>query len=169
MKINDLKPAPGAKKSRRRLGRGLGSGRGKTAGRGQKGQRSRSGFSQMPGWEGERSRLIMRLPKRGFNNNQFKTFYQIVNLADLNRFADGDTVNAESLHAKGLIRRLSKPIKLLGNGVLEVSNLTVQVDAYSRSAVQALTHKGGQVLGDSAADASGTEANSSEARHEEQG
>ena len=62
MKLNDLKPAPGAKKSRRRVGRGLGSGRGKTAGRGQKGQASRSGFSQGSGWEGGRSRLIMRLP-----------------------------------------------------------------------------------------------------------
>ena len=76
MKINDLKPAPGAKKSRRRVGRGLGSGRGKTAGRGQKGQASRSGFSQGSGWEGGRSRLIMRLPKRGFTHQGIE--YQIV-------------------------------------------------------------------------------------------
>ncbi len=146
MKLNDLKPAPGAKKNRRRVGRGLGSGRGKTAGRGQKGQSSRSGFSQGAGWEGGRSRLVMRLPKRGFVHHN--TDYQIVNLGDLNRFEAGSLVNAESLHAYGVVRHLNRPIKLLGNGELSVQNLTVEVDAYSRSAVQALQNVGGMVRGD---------------------
>ena len=145
MKLNDLKPAPGSKKNRRRVGRGLGSGRGKTAGRGQKGQKSRSGFSQGAGWEGGRSRLVMRLPKRGFNRKGDE--FQIVNLEDLNVFADGNTVNAESLRAAGLVRHADRPIKLLGNGELSVSGLTVQVDAYSKSAVQALEHAGATVIG----------------------
>jgi large subunit ribosomal protein L15 len=146
MKLNDLKPASGSKKNRRRVGRGLGSGRGKTAGRGQKGQSSRSGFSQGAGWEGGRSRLIMRLPKRGFVHHN--TDYQLVNLGDLSVFTAGATVDAESLRAHGLVRHLDRPIKLLGNGELTVQGLTVEVDAYSRSAVQALQGAGGTVRGD---------------------
>lgn len=146
MKLNDLKPAPGSKKNRRRVGRGLGSGRGKTAGRGQKGQSSRSGFSQGAGWEGGRSRLIMRLPKRGFVHHN--TDYQLVNLGDLSVFETGATVDAESLRAHGLVRHLGRPIKLLGSGELTVQSLTVVVDAYSRSAVQALQQAGGTVRGD---------------------
>lgn len=146
MKLNDLKPAPGAKKNRRRVGRGLGSGHGKTAGRGQKGQSSRSGFSQGSGWEGGRSRLVMRLPKRGFVHHN--TDYQIVNLSDLGLFEAGATVDAESLASVGLVRHLYRPIKLLGNGELSVQNLTVAVDAYSRSAVAAIQNAGGTVQGD---------------------
>jgi len=145
MKLNDLKPAPGAKKARRRVGRGLGSGRGKTAGRGQKGQSSRSGFSQGAGWEGGRSRLVMRLPKRGFVHHG--TPYQIVNLADLNVFEAGSTVSAESLRARGLVRHADRPVKLLGNGELSVQNLQVELDAYSRSAVRAVEAAGGSVKG----------------------
>lgn len=145
MKLSDLKPATGSKKQRRRVGRGLGSGRGKTAGRGQKGQKSRSGFSQGAGWEGGRSRLVMRLPKRGFTHQGES--YQIVNLEDLNRFEEGAVVNAESLKAAGLIRSLTRPVKLLGNGELTVRNLDVQLDAYSKAAVQALEAVGGSVLG----------------------
>lgn len=143
MKLNELKPASGSKKARRRVGRGVGSGRGKTAGRGQKGQKSRSGFSGGAGWEGGRSRLIMRLPKRGFNRE--KEPYQVVNLADLNRFADGDTVNGDSLKARGLVRRADAPIKLLGRGDLEVEKLTVEVDAASRSAAAAVEAAGGTI------------------------
>ena len=101
MKLNELKPAPGSKKSRRRAGRGIGSGKGKTAGRGQKGQKSRSGFSQAPGWEGGRSSLVMRLPKRGFN--RVKEPVQLVNLRDLNGFAEGDSIDAEKLTAAGIV------------------------------------------------------------------
>ncbi len=145
MKLNDLKPAPGSKKQRRRVGRGPGSGRGKTAGRGQKGQASRSGFSQGAGWEGGRSRLIMRLPKRGFTRQGDD--FQIVNLDDLNTFAEGATVTAEALKAAGLVRSLKRPVKLLGNGELSVRNLSVELDAYSRSAVRAVEAAGGSVVG----------------------
>ena len=149
MKLNDLKPAPGSKKNRRRVGRGLGSGSGKTAGRGQKGQSSRSGFSQGAGWEGGRSRLVMRLPKRGFVHHN--TDYQLVNLGDLNVFEAGATVDAELLQAVGLVRHADRPVKLLGNGELTVRDLKVSVDAYSRSAVQAVQSAGGTVVGDVAA------------------
>ena len=145
MKLNDLKPAEGSKKERRRKGRGLGSGRGKTAGRGQKGQKSRSGFSQGAGWEGGRSRLVMRLPKRGFTGHGEE--YQVVNLADLNLFDEGATVDAEALKAAGLISRVKRPVKLLGNGELTVKNLTIQVDAYSQSAVNAVRAAGGSAIG----------------------
>lgn len=145
MKLNDLKPAPGSRKNRRRVGRGLGSGRGKTAGRGQKGQKSRSGFSQGSGWEGGRSRLVMRLPKRGFTRQGEN--YQIINLDDLNIFDKGATVNAESLIDAGFIKNTRRPVKLLGDGELSVQNLTVQVDAYSRSAVKAVESAGGTVIG----------------------
>jgi large subunit ribosomal protein L15 len=143
VKLNELKPAAGSKKSRRRVGRGLGSGRGKTAGRGQKGQKSRSGFSQGAGWEGGHSRLVMRLPKRGFT--RLKDPYQIVNLRDLSRFEDGDTIDADALKARGLIRKADRPVKLLGNGELEVKNLRVEVDAVSAAAAEAVRALGGSV------------------------
>ena len=143
MKLNDLKPAPGSKRDRKRLGRGVGSGRGKTAGRGQKGQKSRSGFSQGAGWEGGRSRLIMRLPKRGFTRK--KAPLQVVNLGDLNVFSKGDEVDGVALAAHGLIRRADHPVKLLGDGALEVSGLKVSVDAASRVAAAALAAAGGEL------------------------
>jgi large subunit ribosomal protein L15 len=145
VKLNELKPARGSKKTRRRVGRGLGSGRGKTAGRGQKGQRSRSGFSQGAGWEGGRSRLIMRLPKRGFTRDREP--FQIVNLRDLNGFAEGDRVDADSLKARGLVRRADKPVKLLADGELEVKNLEVALDAVSSTAAEAVRAAGGSVAG----------------------
>ena len=144
MKLNELKPAPGSKKSRRRVGRGLGSGRGKTAGRGQKGQSSRSGFSQGAGWEGGRSRLIMRLPKRGFN--KVKLVFQIVNLRDLAVFQEGSSIDAIDLAAAGLVRHAGRPIKLLGDGPLEVNGLTIEVDAASQGAINAVTASGGSVI-----------------------
>jgi large subunit ribosomal protein L15 len=143
MKLNELAPAPGSKTKRRRVGRGVGSGSGKTAGRGQKGQKSRSGFSQSPGWEGGQSRLIERLPKRGFNRYRIPT--QVVNLRDLNRFDEGATVSAETLYQKGLIRRQNRPVKLLAKGSLEVKNLNVDVTACSASAHAAVTAQGGKV------------------------
>lgn len=146
MKLNDLKPAPGSKKSRRRVGRGLGSGRGKTAGRGQKGQKSRSGFSQGAGWEGGKSRLIMRLPKRGFN--KLKEEYQVVNLGRLSEvFEDGADINVTTLKAAGLVGSAKRPVKLLGDGDLTLKNLTINVDAYSKSAAQAVQAAGGTVIG----------------------
>ena len=144
MKLNELKPAPGSKKTRRRVGRGLGSGKGKTAGRGQKGQKSRSGFSQGAGWEGGRSRLIMRLPKRGFT--RVKDPLQLVNLRDLNGFAEGDSIDAAKLTAAGLVRRPDHPVKLLADGELTVKGLVITVDAASKGAVEAVTAAGGKVV-----------------------
>lgn len=164
MKLNDLKPAPGSKRDRKRLGRGVGSGRGKTAGRGQKGQKSRSGFSQGAGWEGGRSRLIMRLPKRGFNRK--KAPLQVVNVGDLNVFAKGDEVDAVALAARGLIRRADHPVKLLGDGALEVKGLKVSVDAASRVAAEALTAAGGELTLPEGVEVSGTSDESAEAAAE---
>lgn len=144
MKLNDLKPAKGATKARRRVGRGLGSGRGKTAGRGQKGQASRSGFSQGAGWEGGRSRLIMRLPKRGFTRQ--KEPLQIVNVGDLERFDDGTVVTVDLLVQAGLVRRVDHPVKLLGDGEL-TTKLTIDLDAVSRGAADAVAAAGGTVKG----------------------
>lgn len=154
MKLNDLKPAPGAKRERKRLGRGVGSGRGKTAGRGQKGQKSRSGFSQGAGWEGGRSRLIMRLPKRGFNRK--KAPLQVINVGDLNVFDEGAEVDGVELAAKGLIRRADHPVKLLGDGALEVKGLKVAVDAASRVAAAALSAAGGELTLPEGVDIAGT-------------
>ena|SRR5690625_1360942 len=146
MKLNDLKPQAGSKTVRRRVGRGYGSGRGKTSGRGHKGQRSRSGFSQAPGWEGGRSALIFRLPKRGFNRAGLQIRYQLVNLADLNVFAADSAVDSISLYEHGLIRHVDRPVKLLGRGELEVSGLSIEVDRISRSAAAAVAEKGGRVV-----------------------
>ena len=143
MKLNDLKPAAGSKKGRKRLGRGPGSGRGKTAGRGHKGQKSRSGFSHGSGWEGGRSRLVMRLPKRGFTH--VGTVYQLVNLRSLNAFDEGATVDPTTLRAMGIIRHVDRPVKLLGDGELEVRGLLVSVDACSKSARAAVDAAGGTV------------------------
>ena len=144
MKLNELAPAAGSKKSRKRVGRGVGSGRGKTAGRGQKGQASRSGFSQGAGWEGGRSRLIMRLPKRGFT--RMKDPIQLVNIRDLNGFAEGEQVGVEKLVAAGLIRRIDHPVKLLADGALEVKGLIITVDSASKGALAAVADAGGQVV-----------------------
>ena len=144
MKLNELAPAKGAKKSRRRVGRGLGSGRGKTAGRGQKGQSSRSGFSQGAGWDGGRSPLILRLPKRGFN--RLKEVVQIVNVGDLERFDDGTTITAQLLVDAGMVRRVDHPVKLLGDGEL-TKKLEIDLDAVSKGAAAAVAAAGGSVKG----------------------
>ena len=146
MKLNDLRPAKGSTKAKRRVGRGTGSGTGKTAGRGQKGQKSRSGFSKSPGWEGGRSRLIMRLPKRGINNARYRLAYQVINLDDLNRFDDGASVDNDSLKAQGLIKNFRKPVKLLANGELTTKGLKLSLDAYSKAAISAVEAAGGSVL-----------------------
>ncbi len=143
MKLNDLKPSPGSKKTRKRVGRGMGSGRGKTAGRGEKGQKSRSGFSAGAGWEGGRSRLVMRLPKRGFT--RIGVQYQLVNLSALNAFDEGASVDPTTLRAMGLIRHVDRPVKLLGDGELEVRGLSISVDACSKAAASAVSAAGGTV------------------------
>ena len=142
MELHDLHPAPGAKKSRKRIGRGPGSGTGKTAGKGHKGQKSRSGYSRRYGFEGGQMPLVRRIPKRGFFN-VFRVEYQVVNLKDLDRvFSDGDTVSVEMLVEKGLVRGGKRLVKVLGEGELS-KKLNVQVHKFSASAKAGIEKAGG--------------------------
>ena len=144
MKLHELSPAEGSKKSVKRIGRGTASGQGKTAGKGQKGQKSRSGYSRRPGFEGGQMPLQRRVPKRGFNNI-FATEYAIVNVSDLEkRFEAGATVDAESLVACGLLKKTLDGVKVLGKGEITKS-LTVKVDAISESAKAKIEAAGGTV------------------------
>ena len=143
MKLHELSPVEGSKKSSKRIGRGHGSGWGKTAGKGHKGQKARSGGSIRPGFEGGQMPLQRRVPKRGFNNIFAKNVVAI-NLSTLNRkFNDGDTVDAEALKAAGVIKNCFDAIKVLGNGKLE-KKLTVKVSAFSESAKAAIEAAGGK-------------------------
>ena len=141
MHVGDLRPAPGAGKDRRRVGRGLGSGRGKTAGRGHKGQKARTGGGVRPGFEGGQMPLQRRMPKRGFNN-PFRTEYAVVNVEQLNRFADDTVVTPELLREQGLVRK-ALPVKVLGRGQLE-RRLEVKAQAFSGSARGQITARGGK-------------------------
>lgn len=141
MKLHELQPTPGSRKNRKRVGRGPG-GTDKTAGRGHKGQKARSGAGKGAFFEGGRSRLIARLPKRGFNN--VGTTYEIVKLSQLSDL-DADTVNREVLEILGLVRRKNRPVKLLASG--EISRaVTVHVDAASAAAIKAVEAAGGKVV-----------------------
>jgi large subunit ribosomal protein L15 len=142
MNVSDLAPAPGATKRRKRLGRGPGSGHGKTSGRGHKGRGSRSGGNTPPGYEGGQMPLQRRLPKHGFRN-PFRQEFTIVNLGQLEeRFDAGTVVDAEALRAKGLVRGLKRPIKILADGTLTKS-LTVKANKFSAAAIQRLQAAGG--------------------------
>lgn len=143
MKINELKPAEGAKRKRKRVGRGPGSGHGKTACRGHKGQRSRSGGGASPGFEGGQMPLQRRLPKRGFKN-PFRVEYAVVNLEALNQFERDATVDVVALREAGLLRKNKTAVKLLGNGELQ-HPLIVQVHRVSRSAREKIEAIGGRV------------------------
>ena len=142
MELNDLKPARGSKRGRRRVGRGPGSGLGKTAGRGHKGQKSRSGYSRRYGFEGGQMPLARRIPKRGFFN-RFRVEFQLVNLRDLERvFDNGDTASLEMMVLKGLVNKGSKPVKILGMGEL-TKQLTVQAHKFSNTAQTSIEKVGG--------------------------
>ncbi len=144
MKLNEVRPAKGAIRKRRRVGRGTGSGLGKTAGKGHKGQQARSGTPKGKGFEGGQMPLTRRIPKFGFKN-PFRTAYQVINVATLQeRFEDGDTVNAAALLERGLLSKKLEPVKLLGEGNLS-KKLTVQLDAISASARQKVEQAGGSV------------------------
>jgi large subunit ribosomal protein L15 len=143
MRLHDLKPRPGAKHRRKRLGQGESSGRGKTAGRGGKGQTARSGSSIRIGFEGGQMPLIRRIPKRGFNNTRFGTRYLPVNLEALNAFADGAQVNEASLREMGLINGRGDSVKVLGTGELK-KKLTVTTDAFSATAKTKIEAAGGK-------------------------
>ena len=145
MQLNDLRPAEGSKKSRKRIGRGNSSGHGTTAGRGTNGQLSRSGGGKGAGFEGGQTQLAMRLPKLpGFVNHN-RVEYAPVNVARLEAlFADGETVDGESLMAKGVIKHDYIPVKVLGDGEL-TKQLTVKVDKVSASAKAKIEAAGGKV------------------------
>jgi len=143
MRLHDLSPADGARKNRKRKGRGVGSGLGKTAGRGTKGHNARSGGGVRPGFEGGQMPLHRRLPKRGFNNI-FKTPVEVVNVRDLNRFESGAVVDQKMLAESGLVSRKAKQVKILGQGDLNVA-LTLQVGSASKSAKEKIEAAGGKV------------------------
>ena len=143
MDLSNLKPARGAKQTKKRVGRGPGSGNGKTAGRGHKGAQSRSGYSFKRGFEGGQMPLHRRLPKRGFNNI-FRTEYAVVNLDQLeSRFDKDATVTPDTLREAGLIHGKRLPIKVLGRGELTKA-LTVHAHKFSGKAAEKLAAAGGK-------------------------
>ncbi len=140
--LSNLHPAPGSRRPRKRLGRGIGSGTGKTSGRGHKGRGARSGGNTPPGYEGGQMPLQRRLPKFGFTNRSRKV-YDVIKLGQLERFAAGSVIDPSTLVAAGLVRA-GRPVKLLANGTLTKS-LTVKVDKASEAASAAVTKAGGTV------------------------
>lgn len=142
MKLHELQPAPGSRKERNRVGRGIGSGNGKTSGKGHKGQNARSGGGVRIGFEGGQTPLFRRLPKRGFTNIHRKE-YAIVNLDALNRFEDGTEVTPELLLETGVVSKLKAGVKILGNGQLE-KKLTVKAHKFSSAAKEAIEAVGGK-------------------------
>jgi large subunit ribosomal protein L15 len=146
MQLNDLMPAPGSRKARKRVGRGHGSGRGGTSTRGNNGQLSRAGGGKGPGFEGGQLPLAMRLPKLGGFINHNRVEYAVVNVARLEAlFADGDVVTPEELDARGAIKSAMKmPVKVLGDGEL-TKKLTVKVEKVSASAKAKIEKAGGAV------------------------
>ena len=142
MRLHDLKPRPGARHRRKRLGQGESSGHGKTSGRGGKGQTARSGSSIRIGFEGGQMPLIRRIPKRGFNNARHATRYIPVNLEALNRFEEGARVDEAALRAVGLANGRASGIKILGAGELK-KKLTVSAHAFSASARARIESAGG--------------------------
>ncbi len=145
MYIHDLKNADGARESKKRLGRGIGSGIGKTSGKGHKGQNARSGGGVRPGFEGGQNPLYRRLPARGFSNAKFKKVYSIVNVSSLNVFEANTEVDAVKLLEAGILSKVEKDgIKILGNGELTVA-LKVIANKFTDSAKEKITAQGGSV------------------------
>lgn len=143
MKLHDLAPAPGSKKVRTRVGRGLGSGLGKTAGKGHKGQNARSGGGTRPGFEGGQMPIYRRLPKRGFYN-KFANVYAEVNIEQLNRFEEGAVVDPVALIEAGILKNVHDGVRILGNGELTKA-LTVVANGFTKSAAEKITAAGGKV------------------------
>lgn len=141
--LNELKPVEGARHSKKRVGRGIGSGLGKTAGKGTKGQNARSGGGVRPGFEGGQLPLFQRLPKRGFHNPSRKE-YAIVNIEQLNSFEDGTVVDVEALIKAGYVKEVLDGVKVLGQGEL-TKKLTVKANKFSESAKKAIEAVGGSV------------------------
>lgn len=143
MNLSELSPPHGSRKTRKRVGRGVGSGKGKTAGRGTKGHNSRSGGGVRPGFEGGQMPLHRRLPKRGFTNI-FKKKISVINVRDLTIFESGSTVDAAVLLRAGLVKGQRDGIKLLGQGEINIP-LTIKVNAVSKSAREKITAAGGNI------------------------
>lgn len=146
MKLNDLRPnAGGGTKAKKRLGRGIGSGLGKTSGKGHKGQNARSGGGTRPGFEGGQMPLFRRIPKRGFTNI-FAKEYAIVNIEELNRFAENTVVTPELLFSEGVVKKgkAIDGVKILGDGELSIK-LTVQAQKFSKTAAEKIEAAGGKV------------------------
>ena len=144
MKLHELKPNAGSTASRKRVGRGAGSGLGKTSGKGHKGQNARSGGGVRRGFEGGQLPLFRRLPKRGFSNYEFKTRYATVNVEDLEVFEENTVVTIDLLKEKGLIKKELDGLKILGNGNL-TKKLTVRADKFTNSAKAKIENIGGEI------------------------
>ena len=143
MKLHELQVVEGARHSRKRVGRGTGSGHGKTACKGHKGQNARSGGGVRPGFEGGQTPLFKRLPKRGFTNIN-RIDYAVINVEDLNCFEAGSVVDTAALKAKGLINKEYEGVKVLGDGELNVA-LTVKAKKFSKSASEKISAAGGTI------------------------
>ena len=142
MRLHDLRPAEGSTKSKKRVGRGTGSGLGTTAGRGMNGQNSRAGGGVRPGFEGGQMPLFRRIPKRGFNN-KFKKMWTVVNVEILNEFEDGTEITPEVLLQTGVVSKLSYGLKILGDGELN-KKLTVKANKFTQSAISKIEAAGGK-------------------------
>ncbi len=142
MKLYELKPAQGAKRRAKRVGRGMGSGHGKTSGRGHKGQKARSGGGVRPGFEGGQMPLQRRIPKRGFTNI-FKKEYSLVNLDRLNMFEEGTVITPELLAGRRIIKRADSLVKVLGKGEIH-KPLTVKAHRFSKRAAEQIEAAGGK-------------------------
>ncbi|RMH36285.1 MAG: 50S ribosomal protein L15 [Nitrospirae bacterium] len=142
MKLHDLRPSPGSKTKKKRVGRGPSSGRGKTAGKGHKGLLARAGRANMVGFEGGQMPLIRRLPKRGFINS-FRTEYAIVNLKTLSSFETGQVITPQVLRESGLVKKRGISVKILGEGEID-RPLIVEAHRFSASARAKIEQRGGQ-------------------------
>ncbi|HXY53113.1 MAG TPA: 50S ribosomal protein L15 [Nitrospirota bacterium] len=143
MRLEELKPAKGATKKAKRVGRGVGSGHGKTSTKGHKGQKARSGGVKPAGFEGGQMPLQRRIPKRGFTN-KFRKEYAVVNLRDLEKMAGPDPITPEALKQNGLIKDMKAGVKVLGMGELK-TKLTVRAHKFSKSALDKIQAAGGKV------------------------
>ena len=144
MKLHELEKNPGATHKRKIVGHGRGSGLGKTSGKGHKGQNARSGGGVRTVFEGGQTPLYRRIPKRGFNNYEFRKEYAVINVSDLNRFDNGTIVSPALLKEVGLVKNQLDGIKVLGNGTLE-KKLTVQAHKFSKTAIEKIEKSGSKI------------------------
>lgn len=144
MKLDELRPAPGSKSVRKRIGRGIGSGLGKTAGKGHKGQNARSGGGVRPGFEGGQMPLFRRIPKRGFNNRNSKEYTEVTLTILEAKLENGAEVTAESLYELGVIKKINDGIVILGNGEL-TKKLNVKAARVTKTAEEKILAAGGKV------------------------